>query len=239
MSTSKRKAIVLLSGGMDSSVLLAQTIYEDFEVIPLSIWYGQKHWCELNAARAICHHYKIPERQRLVIDVPPEILRSQGSSQTGDTIPVPEGKYDEDNMKATIVPNRNMLLLAIATAQAIIHDADELRYAAHAGDHAIYPDCRPNFVHAMSTAISRCDWDPPKLVAPFLGISKADIVARGLQLKVPFELTWTCYAGNLKSDIPCGRCGTCVERLEAFAIAGAEDPLRYQDREFWKAVCKA
>jgi 7-cyano-7-deazaguanine synthase len=136
-------------------------------------------------------------------------------------------------MKATVVPNRNMVMIALATAFAISRKANFVAYAAHAGDHAIYPDCRPEFIDHLSKAIDHCDYNPPALVAPFAQKTKAEIVELGFSLRVPFHLTHTCYEGKA---IACGRCGTCVERLEAFSLVGREDPLQYADTEYWKTV---
>jgi len=224
-----RKAVVLLSGGMDSAVLLADTLAKGFAVTALSINYGQRHVKELVAAKTLAQYYQVEHE---IISVPSGILENLKSSQSGHA-EVPEGHYAEDSMKATVVPNRNMFLLSIAVARAIALEAHDVLYAAHAGDYAIYPDCRPEFVAAMQRAVEQCDWNPPELRAPFLRISKANIVALGLQLNVPFGETWTCYAGRRHS---CGRCGTCCERLEAFHLAGAVDPLDYEDREFWKTA---
>jgi 7-cyano-7-deazaguanine synthase len=151
-----------------------------------------------------------------------------GSSQTDKSVPVPEGHYEEESMKQTVVPNRNMILLALAGAWAISTKSDAIAYAAHSGDHAIYPDCRPEFTEAMSDALRLCDWHEVKLMRPFLyptPMSKADIVKLGTSLGVPFELTWSCYKGGEKH---CGKCGTCVERVEAFQLAGVEDPTEYE-----------
>jgi 7-cyano-7-deazaguanine synthase len=227
--TNAKKAVVLLSGGMDSTTLLARTLADGLDIHALSILYGQRHVKEIDAALNIGAHYNVEHE---VISVPNEILASGTSSQTGRT-PVPHGHYTENNMKATVVPNRNMFFLSIAVARAIALGAAEVRYAAHAGDHAIYPDCRPRFVAAMQKAVELCDWHPPTLVAPFLSISKAMIVEIGARINVPWQKTWTCYEGK---TLACGRCGTCVERLEAFALAGVEDPLEYEDRTFWQGV---
>jgi 7-cyano-7-deazaguanine synthase len=227
-------AVVLLSGGMDSSTLLAQQVSKSRNVFALSVHYGQRHHKELMAARNIADHFKV---NHLEVDLTTLLWIFEGSksSQVTDT-PVPHGSYDELSMKATVVPNRNMILLAVAQAYAISQGARYVAYAAHAGDHAIYPDCRPQFVQAMRVAFVSCDWNPASLTAPFINMSKADIVREGIKLKVPYEKTWTCYEGG---DVACGRCGTCVERLEAFAIAKEEDPLQYVDREYWKTVVKA
>ena len=128
-------------------------------------------------------------------------------------------------MKATVVPNRNMMLLAVAAAVGIAEKAQAIAYAAHAGDHAIYPDCRPDFIIAMKGALELCDWNPVTLHTPYALWSKADIVREGALLGVPYHLTWSCYKGGEKH---CGRCGTCVERIEAFQKALVEDPTVYE-----------
>jgi 7-cyano-7-deazaguanine synthase len=138
-------------------------------------------------------------------------------------------------MAVTVVPNRNMILLAIAAAKAQDLSVDVVGFGAHAGDHAIYPDCRVEFIEKLDLAINYATEGKVQIFAPFTGVTKADIVKRGVELGVPFELTWTCYKGG---DLACGRCGTCVERLEAFEIAGAVDPLEYEDREFWQSVVR-
>lgn len=128
-------------------------------------------------------------------------------------------------MKLTVVPNRNMILLALAGAWAVSTKSEAIAYAAHAGDHAIYPDCRPEFAEAMQGALLLCDWHPVRIARPFLAMSKADLVKLGAELGVPFALTWSCYKGG---DKHCGKCGTCVERREAFELAGVPDPTKYQ-----------
>ena len=147
------------------------------------------------------------------------------SSLTNPFIEVPEGHYANVTMKATVVPNRNMILLAVAIGHAISLGYDAVAYGAHSGDHAIYPDCREVFAAAMSTAALLCDWREIKLLRPFVDITKADIVELGAELSVPYALTWSCYRGG---ELHCGKCGTCVERREAFELAGVEDPTEYQ-----------
>lgn len=149
-----------------------------------------------------------------------------GSCLTDQSVPLPEGHYAAESMKATVVPNRNMVLLAIAASWALSLGAERVAYAAHGGDHAIYPDCRPEFAVAMDVVFGVCDWKALSLYAPFLDATKADLVKLGAQLAVPFELTWSCYAGGEKH---CGRCGTCVERREAFKLAGVTDPTTYEE----------
>ena len=146
----------------------------------------------------------------------------KGNSQTDPDIPVPEGHYAEESMKATIVPNRNMIMLAIAAGHAMSIGADSVYYAAHAGDHAIYPDCRPELANALDYAIGLADWRKVRVERPFIDISKGSIARLGYVLKVPFELTWSCYKGD---KYHCGKCGTCVERKEAL---GSQDPTIYE-----------
>jgi 7-cyano-7-deazaguanine synthase len=148
-----------------------------------------------------------------------------GSALTDPSISLPEGHYAEDSMKATVVPNRNMILLSLAAGHAISLQFDTVAYAAHAGDHTIYPDCRPEFATAMDEALKLCDWNTVSLYRPFVQLSKHDLVRKGNELGVPFEKTWSCYAGN---DKHCGKCGTCVERKEAFELVGLLDPTEYK-----------
>ena len=119
-----------------------------------------------------------------------------------------------------------MILLSLAAGHAISLQFDTVAYAAHAGDHTIYPDCRPKFAEAMDQALKLCDWNSVSLYRPFVLLSKQDLVRKGKELGVPFEKTWSCYAGN---DIHCGKCGTCVERKEAFELVGLSDPTEYKE----------
>jgi 7-cyano-7-deazaguanine synthase len=129
-------------------------------------------------------------------------------------------------MKATVVPNRNMVMLALATAYAITLKAEAVYYGAHSGDHTIYPDCRPEFIKSMDNTMKLCDWNRIELRVPYMRMTKSDILRIGKELKVDYSHTWTCYKGELTS---CGKCGSCRERLEAFEIAGMDDPLTYQE----------
>lgn len=128
-------------------------------------------------------------------------------------------------MKATVVPNRNMILLSLAAGHALSIGFDTIAYAAHAGDHTIYPDCRPEFANAMETALNLADWEPLRLHRPFVNLTKKDLVQLGDQLGAPLHKTWSCYAGR---DLHCGKCGTCVERKEAFSLANITDPTKYE-----------
>ena len=215
------KSLVVHSGGMDSTVLLYQLLQAGDEVKALSINYGQRHSRELEAARALCTELGVEHR---VADLSGLSDLLAGSALTSSDIEVPEGHYAEDNMKATVVPNRNMILLSVAAGWAISSKYDRIAYAAHSGDHAIYPDCRNEFAEALDGAIRLADWHEVSLYRPFVDMTKADIVSLGAKLGVPFEKTWSCYKGQ---DLHCGRCGTCVERREAFYLAGVEDPTTY------------
>lgn len=225
----KPKALVVHSGGLDSTVLLYE-MRRDFNVIGLvGVNYNQRHSKELNCADNIAEHLHI-RRHELQVNIYLET-----SSQTSYNIPVPEGHYTAENMKTTVVPNRNMILLALAAAKAVDLGAEIIGFGAHSGDHAIYPDCRPEFITVLGDAIEIATENRVKIFAPFDNVTKAQIVARGVELEVPFEMTWTCYKGG---KLACGRCGTCVERLEAFDLANATDPLQYEDREFYKQAIK-
>lgn len=202
------RTVLLLSGGLDSTVLLFHLRADGQEVLPLALRYGQRHVKEVCAALAIA-----PET--VVLDLPGvQTIKPE----------VPDGHYNDEAMKTIVYPNRNMIFLAYAVGVAVDQKAEAVAYAAHAGDHTIYPDCRPEFVMSMRDAIKRGNWDAPDLYTPFINDTKADIVRRGADLGVPFELTWSCYKGGA---VHCGTCGTCVERKEAFSLAKVTDPTEY------------
>lgn len=220
------KIVVCYSGGLDSTTLLYKLHAAGAQVSALMFDYGQRHRCELRFAEAHCRQLGIESMTADVRSLRPLLA---GSSQTTEGIAVPEGHYTAETMKATIVPNRNMIMLSIAAGWAVSRKYDAVAYAAHAGDHAIYPDCRPAFADAVAAALRLSDWHPVQLLAPFVKLTKADIVAEAAKLGVPLAQTWSCYQG---SEIHCGRCGTCVERREAFEIAGIIDPTEYEPGEF-------
>lgn len=205
-------------------MLLAHMRHSCDSVISFSILYGQRHRRELQHARKVCKELGI---ERIEVDLRnlKDILK--GSSQTSEEIAVPEGHYASETMRITVVPNRNMLLIAAATALAVSRGYDTVAYAAHTGDHTIYPDCRPEFVKALGQAVRLADWKPVNLVAPFVNMSKAQIVKLAVQLGAQriLPLTYSCYKGG---KIHCGKCGTCVERREAFQLAGVPDPTIYE-----------
>jgi 7-cyano-7-deazaguanine synthase len=207
---------------MDSFTLLHLARSRGLKVHALSFNYGQRHVRELEAARAVCQAEGIPHK---VIDIRAMSEVMAGSSLTSDA-EVPEGHYEEDSMKSTVVPNRNMILLSLATGYAVTVGAGAVWYGAHGGDHAIYPDCRPEFVEKMDAVCRLANYEPVGIEAPFMAMDKGEILAEGLKLGLDYSQTWTCYNGR---DKACGRCGSCVERLEAFAAHGLEDPLAYED----------
>lgn len=217
------KTLVIYSGGLDSTVLLYDLHQLGHDLSALSVNYGQRHACELERAAGICAGLRIPHQVADMSAIQPLLA---GSSLTSPEIEVAEGHYTEETMKSTVVPNRNMILLALATGHALSIGAQQVAYAAHSGDHAIYPDCRNAFADAMAEAMRLCDWNQIELSRPFVDWSKADIVRRGAELGLPFEQTWSCYKGGAQH---CGRCGTCIERREAFDLAGVADPTDYAD----------
>lgn len=194
----------------------------------LSFNYGQRHVKELNCACLIAKQLNCKHD---IIDLRSVTHLLTGSALT-DTkaVEMPEGFYAEENMRLTVVPNRNAMMLSVAWAVGISEKADVIHFGAHAGDHFIYEDCRLEFVDLLSKAFrSGTHGDYPTLIdAPFLSINKTEILRIGLKLKVPYELTWTCYKGG---EIACGVCGSCQERLEAFHVNGMEDPLPYATRK--------
>jgi len=216
------KAVVLFSGGLDSTVLAQQLIRQEAEVRLLSIHYGQRHQKELEHSTRIANILGSPHQ---ILDFSNLGKLLHGSSLTDKAIALPEGHYAEESMKSTVVPNRNMILLSMAAGHALSIGFDTIAYAAHAGDHTIYPDCRPEFANAMETALNLADWEPLRLHRPFVNLTKKDLVHLGDQLGAPLHETWSCYAGR---DLHCGKCGTCVERKEAFSLANIPDPTKYE-----------
>jgi 7-cyano-7-deazaguanine synthase len=223
------KAVVLCSGGIDSVTLAYQIAAENGLDRLISFDYGQRHRREIEHAAGIAAALKA---RHDVIDIAGlgRFLTSSSLISGGDA--VPDGHYAESNMKSTVVPNRNAIMLSIAFGIAAGAKADAVGIAVHSGDHFIYPDCRPAFVDAFR-AMQACAlegmWEV-QLYAPFVGFTKADIVREGMRLGVPYEKTWSCYKGG---EIHCGRCGTCVERREAFHLAGVPDPTVYEDPDYW------
>lgn len=225
------KVIVVCSGGLDSVSLAHRIAAEHHLILLLSFDYGQRHVRELDCAAACARRLGVPHE---IIDI-----RAIGGQLTGyaltDDIAVPDGHYAEETMRATVVPNRNAIMLTIAFGLAAARGADVVAIAVHVGDHFIYPDCRPDFINAFQTMQNQAldGYAAVTLMAPYVHRTKADIVVDGAMHGTPFAQTWSCYKGGERH---CGRCGTCVERREAFHLAGIADPTDYQDVDFWKAA---
>ncbi len=213
----------MLSGGLDSTVLLTKLKAEGRRVVAMGVDYGQRHSREMDAARAICARLGVEYR---VADLKSLAGFFGGNSLTDHTQAVYEGDYDEEGMKTTVVPARNLILISVATAWAISLKCDSVAYAAHGGDHAIYPDCRPAFAEALDKVVQISDWHKVVLERPFVAMDKAQIVRLGAELGAPLELTWSCYKGG---NAHCGKCSTCRERREAFRAAGVPDPTHYEE----------
>lgn len=222
--------LVLLSGGLDSSTLLAHIADHDDVTAAVFVDYGQRHIRERRAAEQIAAHYGVA--------LYPLDLTSYGknvrSALTAD-VAVPHGHYTAESMAATVVPNRNAVMLSAAAGMAVTLGAQRVVTAVHAGDHAVYADCRPEFIRALDHATwAGC---AVHIDAPFVQITKTTIAKFAKDLDVPVGLTWSCYEGG---DVHCGRCGTCVERAEALHDAGWDpDPTTYADPEFWKDAVSA
>lgn len=213
-----RKVLVVYSGGLDSFTLLNKALKEFDEVSAITFNYGQKHKKEIDYAIANCKKLSIAHE---VVALPLTGLLS-GSALVGDS-EIPEGNYDKDKMKLTVVPNRNMIMISVAASMAIRDQASHLWYAAHAGDHEIYPDCRPEFILKLKEVLEICDYHKITFEAPFQDLSKAEIVAEGLSMNLDYRDAWTCYEGGLK---PCLKCSACLERKGAFKVNNAIDPLK-------------
>ncbi|HBR68687.1 MAG TPA: 7-cyano-7-deazaguanine synthase QueC [Rhodospirillaceae bacterium] len=229
------KTIVICSGGLDSVILAHKVAAENQLTGLVSFDYGQRHKKELSCAAACASRLNVPHS---IIDISSVGASLSGSALTDD-IAVPDGHYAEDNMRVTIVPNRNAIMLSIAYGIAVSQNAEAVAAAFHGGDHFIYPDCRPGFVAAFESMQDKAleGFSKIRLYTPFLSITKADIATEGARLGVPVAETWSCYKGGKNH---CGRCGTCVERREAFHLAGIEDPTIYDDPDYWReAVARA
>lgn len=216
------KVCVLLSGGMDSVVAFYESLKNHEVAACVSFDYGSKHnareipFAKLHADRnGVMHH-------TISLDFMNQLFKSDLLKSGGD---IPDGHYAELTMKQTVVPFRNGIMLAIATGYAESIEAEGLVIAAHSGDHAIYPDCREPFMHGMATAMSAGTYAKIQLLRPFIDTDKTGIAKRGADLGIDFAETWSCYKGG---EIHCGVCGTCVERREAFLLAGLPDPTKYE-----------
>jgi len=225
-----KKAVLITSGGMDSATLAYLYHGRGYDLILVGFDYGQRHRKELESLTKLAERLGADHR---IVDLSVLSQHLHGSSLTSEDVEVPDGHYTKQTMKATVVPNRNAIMLSIATGIAVAEGAELVATGVHSGDHFIYPDCRPQFIDHLDRAFQAGTKDFAvegfHLEAPFVDITKADIAALGGELGVPYEITWSCYKGE---EVHCGRCGTCVERIEAFVLAGVKDPTEYEDKEF-------
>ena len=222
------KAMVLFSGGVDSTTCLGMAVdkYGAEEVLALSVSYGQKHQKEVEAARKIAAYYGVAWKQ---LDLSVIFADSNCSLLSGSTQEIPKETYAEQLQEtngspvSTYVPFRNGLFLASAASMALSNGCEVIYYGAHSDDAAgnAYPDCSEEFVNAMNHSIVLGSGGDFRIEAPFVRWNKAQIVAEGLRLQVPYQLTWSCYEGG---DKPCGKCGTCLDRIRAFEANGVTDP---------------
>ncbi len=216
-----KDCILILSGGMDSVTLLYD--YQERIALAISFDYGSNHNArEIPFARMHCERLGIPHHV-IPLDFMSTYFRSSLLSGADD---IPEGHYADENMKSTVVPFRNGIMLAIATGMAETNDLSYVMMANHGGDHTIYPDCRPEFVEAFDAAAHAGTYNGVHLLSPYCHMTKSQIAARGRELGINYAETWSCYKGG---DKHCGRCGTCIERKEALAEAGIPDPTDYVD----------
>ncbi len=216
-----KDSVIIVSGGMDSITLLHD--YKDRIALGISFDYGSNHNAkEIPFAELHCKRLGIKH-----ITIPLEFMHKYfKSSLLEGADAIPEGHYEDENMKSTVVPFRNGIMLAIAAGIAESNGLDHVMIANHGGDHAIYPDCRPEFISAMSSATSAGSYNGVTVIAPYTSITKGDIARRGKELGIDYTETWSCYKGG---DKHCGKCGTCVERKEALRDAGIEDFTEYEE----------
>ena len=219
----KKDAVLILSGGMDSVTMLYD--YQERIAVAISFDYGSNHNAkEIPFAQLHCRRLGI---EHLVI--PLEFIhRYFDSSLLQGAEAIPEGHYAADNMKSTVVPFRNAIMLSVAVGLAESRHLNYVMMANHAGDHSIYPDCRPEFVKAFSDASVAGTYEKVEVWAPYTMLTKVDIAKRGKELGIDYSETWSCYKGG---DVHCGRCGTCMERKEALEQAGIADNTAYEHQE--------
>lgn len=214
-----KRALVVYSGGMDSRTVLAYALKNYETVDAVSFYYGQRHSKELLAAEKVIEG--LEDVHQYFIDAESTFKMVADNALTGKAA-VPEGHYNDETMAKTVVPNRNLLFITVASAIAHAKGYDVILLGVHAGDHHIYPDCRPDFIESVRNTIFLSLEGKVELITPFLHFDKGDIVKWGIDHGVDYKDTWTCYKGKAE---PCGKCGACVERAEAFEKAGVPDPL--------------
>lgn len=216
-----KKKLIIVSGGMDSITLMHN--YKDEIALAVTYDYGSNH----NKREIECAAYHCKQLGIEHIIIPLDFMHQYfKSSLLSGAEAIPEGHYADENMKSTVVPFRNGIMLAIACGLAESRGLDSVMIANHAGDHAIYPDCRATFIESMSEAMAYGTYEHIKIVAPYTSLIKGEIAAIGAKIGVDYTHTYSCYKGGEKH---CGKCGTCVERKEAFADAGVDDLTEYEE----------
>jgi 7-cyano-7-deazaguanine synthase len=229
-----RTVFLSFSGGADSTTLLAHLLRDAYNVRPVFFDYGSKHGpFEYSAARAVCDHYGIPLEMISLRDV---LDGGDSALMAGNDREIPSGPggyHETGSLAATVVPGRNLLMASILAGRAEAHglrtaESAYIGMGIHGGDHALYPDCRPEFLESLRQVLRVGTEGRVGLVAPFGGLSKGEIIIRGKELQVPYALTRSCYDAR---EFACGVCSTCRERLEAFAFAGLSDPIPYKTME--------
>ena len=218
-----KKVVVIYSGGMDSYTVLHKAIQQGLTPYALTFDYGQRHIKEIDVAKEVCQELGVNHK---IIDISAINQLIGGSSLTDSSIDVALGHYQEESMKSTVVPNRNMILLSLAIGYAVSIGAEQVYYGAHSGDHAIYPDCRPEFVEKMNDVAAIANYEKTEIFSPYLNSNKIGILKDGLAMGLDYSKTWTCYNGR---EHACGQCGSCVERLEAFEKNAITDPISYEN----------
>lgn len=216
-------SVAVFSGGLDSTTMVYHMLEKGMKPHLLSFDYGQRHKKELLFAKTTAQYLELRWN---IVDLCSVTNLFKGSALTDPTVDVPEGHYAEDSMKATVVPNRNMIMLSIAAGVAVANNYQFVAIGVHAGDHAVYPDCRPDFIHSMQSTVGLANegFGRPGMYAPFIRHDKTYIAMRAGELNVPIHKTWSCYKGG---NVHCGLCGTCVERIEALYLADVKDPTVY------------
>ena len=216
----KKNSVIIVSGGMDSITLLYD--HKDEIALGISFDYGSNHNArEIPFAKMHCERLGI-KHITINLDFMHQYFKS---SLLDGADAIPEGHYADDNMKSTVVPFRNGIMLSIAIGIAESNNLDQVFIANHGGDHTIYPDCRPEFIKAIDSAANAGTYNNVKVIAPYTQITKSDIARIGKKLGIDYTETWSCYKGG---EVHCGKCGTCVERKEALAEAGIEDKTIYE-----------
>ncbi len=225
------KAVVLLSGGLDSTTVLAYALSQGYEVIPLTVGYGQRHSRELDSARAVVKHYGL--KGHVIMDLDLSFLST--SALTSHDVEVPRHQTAEgigQEIPVTYVPARNIILLSLAAGLCETEGGDAIFIGANAIDYSGYPDCRPEFFQAYEKVLqvgtkAGVEGKAIRVEAPILRMSKAQIVQLGTELKAPLHLTWSCYSGGERA---CGQCDSCLLRLKGFQDSGLQDPVPYEGR---------